>query len=253
MNACQDASVSLLTVLGVIPARYDSCRFPGKPLASIRGKSMIHRVYERAAAARLPEQVVVATDDARIAQEVESFGGRAVMTKACHRSGTERVAEVAAKHACDLVVNIQGDEPLIRPEAIDLAIEPLLQGRDFEVSTLVTPMQNGEEIRDPGVVKVVRDLSGRAIYFSRSAIPYARSGNGIFLKHIGLYVYRRAFLLQYPELPRGRLEMAEELEQLRILENGFRILTVETEWDAISVDSPEDLMRVEEHLRKQGE
>ncbi len=245
--------MSRLTVLAVIPARYDSSRFPGKPLASIRGKSMIRRVYERATAARLTALVVVATDDVRIAREVETFGGKVTMTKATHRSGTERVAEVAANHSCDLVVNIQGDEPLIRPEAIDLAIEPLLRGSDCEVSTLITRMQNKEEMRDPGVVKVVRDLSGRAIYFSRSVIPYSRSGNGIFFKHLGLYVYRRDFLLRYPELPRGKLEMAEDLEQLRILENGYRILAVETEWDAISVDSPEDLARVEERLKEQFE
>ncbi len=245
--------MSPLTVLAVIPARYDSSRFPGKPLASICGKSMIRRVYERVARAHLPEEVLVATDDVRIAQEVESFGGKAVVTKASHRSGTERVAEVAASHPCDLVVNIQGDEPLIKPEAIDLAIGPLLEGRDCEVSTLVTRMRNKDEVQAPGVVKVVTDLSGRAIYFSRSAIPYSRSGDGIFFKHIGVYVYRRAFLLQYPELPRGRLEEEEDLEQLRIVENGYRILAVETEWDAISVDSPEDLARVEERLKAQGE
>ncbi|HEY4682533.1 MAG TPA: 3-deoxy-manno-octulosonate cytidylyltransferase [Candidatus Acidoferrales bacterium] len=241
--------MSPLTVLAVIPARYDSSRFPGKPLASICGKSMIQRVHERVARARLPNQLLVATDDLRIAQEVESFGGRAVMTKATHRSGSERVAEVAATRSCDLVVNIQGDEPLIKPEAIDLAIERLLQGKEFEVSTLVTRMRNMDEVQAPGVVKVVTDISGGAIYFSRSAIPYSHSGSGIFFKHIGLYVYRRAFLLQYPQLPRGRLEEEEGLEQLRILENGYRILAVETDWDAISVDSPEDLARVEEQLK----
>ncbi len=245
--------MSPLTVLGVIPARYNSSRFPGKPLAFICGKSMIRRVYERAARARLPKEVLVATDDARIAQEVESFGGRAVMTKASHRSGTERVAEVAANHACDVVVNIQGDEPLIKPEAIDLAIKRLLEGKDFEVSTLVTRMRDMDEVRSPGVVKVVTDLKGGAIYFSRSAIPYSRSGSGIFLKHIGLYAYHRAFLLRYPELRRGRLEEAEHLEQMRILENGFRILAVETDWDGISVDLPEDLARVEKRLEAQAE
>jgi 3-deoxy-manno-octulosonate cytidylyltransferase (CMP-KDO synthetase) len=243
--------VSSLTVLAVIPARYASSRFPGKPLASVYGKSMIRRVYERVCCAGLPNDVLVATDDLRIAQEVESFGGKVMMTRASHRSGTERVAEVAANRPCDVVVNVQGDEPLIKPESIDLAIEGLLEREEFQVSTLVSRLEKPDEVQDPNVVKVVTDLNGGAIYFSRSAIPYSRRGSETFFKHIGLYAYRRAFLLQYPDLPRGKLEEMEDLEQLRILENGYRILAVETVWEGIGVDSPEDLARVEERLRGQ--
>jgi len=228
-------------ILGVIPARYTSSRFPGKPLARIGSKSMLEHVFERTSQARYLTSVTIATDDERIADAARSFGASVRMTRTDHLSGTDRVAEVASADSAELIVNIQGDEPLIDPAAIDAAILPLLHDDDIEMGTLKKRIEDLREIGDPNVVKVVTDRAGNAIYFSRSTIPY---GGAVHYKHVGLYVYRRDFLLGYSDLPVGPLERAERLEQLRALENGHPIRVVETEYESLGVDTPEDLERV---------
>jgi 3-deoxy-manno-octulosonate cytidylyltransferase (CMP-KDO synthetase) len=207
---------------------------------------MIERVFERASQSRYLTSTIVATDDERIFEAARAFGARVRMTRGDHPSGTDRVAEVAsAEEDAHIVVNIQGDEPLIDPAAIDAAILPLVHDSDVAMGTLSKKIENPHEIDDPNVVKVVTDLAGDAIYFSRCAIPYYREGRaGNYYKHIGLYVYRRDFLLGYSSLTVGPLEQAERLEQLRAIENGFRIRVVETEYESIGVDTPEDLERV---------
>jgi 3-deoxy-manno-octulosonate cytidylyltransferase (CMP-KDO synthetase) len=216
---------------------------------------MLEHVFERTSQARYLTSVTIATDDERIADAARSFGAPVRMTRADHLSGTDRVAEVASADTAELIVNIQGDEPLIDPAAIDAAILPLLHDDDIEMGTLKKRIEDPREIGDPNVVKVVTDRAGNAIYFSRSIIPYggtgfsASGGTGFSLsvahyKHIGLYVYRRDFLLGYSGLPVGPLEQAERLEQLRALENGYPIRVVETEYESLGVDTPEDLERV---------
>jgi 3-deoxy-manno-octulosonate cytidylyltransferase (CMP-KDO synthetase) len=231
-------------ILGVIPARYASSRFPGKALALIGGKTMLQHVWERAARARSLSRLVIATDDERIFQAARSFGAAVRMTRPDHPSGTDRAAEAASADEAGVIVNIQGDEPLIDPVAIDAAVGGLLRAGDAPMGTLKKRMDDPEELRNPNVVKVVTDLRGDAIYFSRSAIPFVRSGEAPHYKHIGLYVYRRDFLLGYSSLPVGPLEQAEKLEQLRALENGYRIRVVETGYESLGVDTPEDLRRV---------
>jgi 3-deoxy-manno-octulosonate cytidylyltransferase (CMP-KDO synthetase) len=231
-------------ILGVIPARFASSRFPGKALATIAGKPMLQHVYERASQARYLTKVVIATDDQQIYDAARWFGAPVQMTRSDHLSGTDRVAEVASADAAAVIINIQGDEPLIDPEAIDAAALALLDDDDLPMGTLKKRIEDPEEITNPNVVKVVTDLAGDAIYFSRCPIPYVRDGSIIHYKHIGLYVYRREFLLRYSELPVGPLEQVERLEQLRAIENGHRIRVVETEYDSLGVDTPEDLERV---------
>jgi 3-deoxy-manno-octulosonate cytidylyltransferase (CMP-KDO synthetase) len=231
-------------ILGVIPARFASTRFPGKVLANISSKPMLQHVYERASQARYLTSTIVATDDDRVYQAARSFGARVRMTRSDHLSGTDRVAEVASAENAEIVVNIQGDEPLIDPNAIDTAILPVAQEPEIVMATLKKKIEIAREINDPNVVKVVTDRDGDAIYFSRCPIPYYREGAGEHFKHIGLYVYRSDFLLSYSTLPVGPLERAERLEQLRALENGFRIRVVETEYESLGVDTPEDLERV---------
>jgi 3-deoxy-manno-octulosonate cytidylyltransferase (CMP-KDO synthetase) len=212
---------------------------------------MLEHVYERVSMARYPSSVMIATDDDRIYKEARRFGARVQMTRGDHVSGTDRVAEVAsAFEDADLVVNIQGDEPLIDPAAIDAAVLPLLEERAIPMGTLRKRIEDPREISDPHVVKVVTDCFQNAIYFSRSTIPYPRDGGpGIYYKHIGLYVYRRDFLLRYSGFAVGPLEQAERLEQLRALENGFKIRVVETDYESLGVDTPADLERVEELFR----
>ena len=233
-------------ILGVIPARFASSRFPGKVLAQIASKSMLQRVYERASLARYLTATIIATDDERIYDAARSFGARVVMTRADHVSGTDRVAEAASAENAELVVNIQGDEPLIEPAAIDAAILPLAHDPGIVMGTLKKAIEDPREVTDPNVVKVVTDRNGDAIYFSRCPIPFERgpARPGTHFKHIGLYVYRRDFLLEYSALPVGPLEQAERLEQLRAIENGYRIRVVETEFESLGVDTPEDLERV---------
>jgi len=236
-----------VSVLGVIPARYDSSRFPGKPLAVLADKPILQHVWERATQARYVNEVVIATDDERILRAARAFGATAVMTRADHLSGTDRAAEVATLRDSRVIVNIQGDEPLIDTAAIDAAVLALLDDSSVPMSTLSKRIEHSSEIDNPNVVKVVADCNHNAIYFSRHAIPYNRGPEPVTrFKHIGLYVYRRDFLLSYPSLPVGPLEHAEKLEQLRALENGFQIRVVETDYESLGVDTPEDLARVAE-------
>ncbi len=238
-------------ILGVIPARFASSRFPGKALAQLDSRSMLEHVWERVSMARYLGTVLIATDDERIAAEARRFGARVYMTRSDHVSGTDRVAEAASGFEdVELVVNIQGDEPLIDPAAIDAAVLPLLEEPAIPMGTLSKRIEDRREENDPNVVKVVTDRFQNAVYFSRSTIPYARDGEPVaYFKHIGLYVYRRDFLLRYPDMPVGPLERAEKLEQLRAIENGFRIRVVETDYESIGVDTPGDLARVQALMR----
>jgi 3-deoxy-manno-octulosonate cytidylyltransferase (CMP-KDO synthetase) len=239
-------------VLGVIPARHASTRFPGKPLAAISGKPMIQHVVERVRRAQLVSRVVVATEDARIKSAVEDFGGEAIITRSDHRTGTDRVAEVATHLAADIYVNVQGDEPLIDPATVDAVVAALLEDRAIQLATPCAAIMERADIMDPNVVKVVRDFDGNALYFSRAPIPWVRDTSQTVAarhwKHLGLYGFRREALLEFPTLPPGELEHLEQLEQLRWLENGFRIRVVETDYDAVSVDVPADVARVEKLL-----
>jgi 3-deoxy-manno-octulosonate cytidylyltransferase (CMP-KDO synthetase) len=236
-------------VLGVIPARYQSSRFPGKALVSLAGKPILQHVFERASQARTLAKVVVATDDERIYNCAVSFGASVRMTSPDHISGTDRVAEVAAAENASIVVNIQGDEPLIDPAAIDAAARCLIDDPSLPMGTLKKRIENPDEIMNANVVKVVTGHDGNALYFSRSPIPYNRAGGAEYFKHIGLYVYRREFLLGYSAMPVGPLEKVECLEQLRALENGHAIRVVETEYESLGVDTPEDLEYVSRLFR----
>src|ERR1019366_1696548 len=230
-----------------MPARISSSRFPGKVLAPLASKPMLQHVWERACRSRYLTNIIIGTDDPRVYETARSFGAAVRMTHSGHPSGTDRVAEVASAEDAGIVVNIQGDEPLIEPAAIDAAILPLVHDDDIQMGTLKKRIEDPREIGDPNVVKVVTDRSGNAIYFSRSIIPYGGTGFSLSVahyKHIGLYVYRRDFLLGYSDLPVGPLEQAERLEQLRALENGYSIRGVETENESLGVDTPEDLERV---------
>lgn len=250
-----------MRVLGIIPARYASSRFPGKALADLKGKPLIQHVYERARSAKTLDDLVVATDDRRILQAVEAFGGRAVMTSPQCPSGTDRAAEVARDEDYDLVVNIQGDEPLIHPAMIDQAAAPLIEDPQIPMGTLARLIDKEEELFSPHVVKVVFNHQGLALYFSRSLIPFPRElylqhGGDLkkaaeelllsrrYYKHIGLYVYRRDFLLHLAGMPSSSLERAEGLEQLRVLQAGYPIKVAETQYDSVGVDTPQDLERV---------
>lgn len=241
----------MATVIGVIPARYASTRFPGKPLADLLGKPMIQHVYERASRARTLQRVLVATDDRRIFDAVAAFGGQAVMTRADHPTGTDRIAEAVARLDVDLVVNIQGDEPLIEPEVIDAAAAPLIEDPSIPISTLMSRVTDPSDLDNPNVVKLVVDRQGFALYFSRARIPYVRDPGVLdvtYYYHPGLYVYRKDFLLTYASLPPTPLEQAEKLEQLRALEHGYRIKVVETTHRPVGVDTPEDLEQVKRLL-----
>jgi len=241
-------------VLIVIPARYASVRFPGKPLAEIMGKSMIQHVLEGSRRAQYASRVVVATEDERIKAAVEKGGGEAVLTRADHRTGTDRVAEVAAHVPADIYINVQGDEPLIDPDTIDAIATAMLEDETIQLATPCSAITQKNEIMDPNVVKVVRDFDGNGLYFSRAPIPWVRDTGARVAashwKHIGLYGYRRDTLLEFPTLPPGELERIEQLEQLRWLENGFHMQVIETEYDPVSVDVPADIERVEKILRE---
>lgn len=245
-----------MKIIGVIPARYASTRFPGKPLALIAGQPLIQRVVEQCRKAKLLSEVIVATDDARIADAAKNFC-RVEMTRADHPSGSDRIAEVAAGCQCDAVVNIQGDEPLIDPLVIDVVAKALA---DCEMSTAATPIKSPAEYDNPNVVKVVVNAAGRALYFSRRTIPYLREAASRsvseqlaafpFLKHLGIYGYRRETLLRLVKFPVSPLEHAEKLEQLRALENGIQIAVVKVDYDSVGVDVPADVGRVERLLKK---
>lgn len=240
-----------MKVLCVIPARYASTRLPGKPLSLIAGKPMIQRVYERACQAKLPDEVVVATDNELVQKAVESFGGKVMMTSPDHPSGTDRLAEVVLSYPdADVIVNVQGDEPMLPPEVIDRLAEAFAD-ENLQMATLKTAMRE-EEYDNPAAVKVVTDLNGYALYFSRSLLPYPRKKPENFkvFKHVGVYAYRRSFLLKYAALTPTPLERAESLEQLRALENGYKIKVLESDFQGIGVDTPEDLAAVNELFAK---
>jgi 3-deoxy-manno-octulosonate cytidylyltransferase (CMP-KDO synthetase) len=250
-----------MKITAVIPARYASTRFEGKALADIMGRPMVQHVYERACRAKLVNEVIVATDDERIAARVRAFGGRVEMTSASHETGTDRLAEVASRLDAEIVVNVQGDEPLIEPAMIDQAIAPLLHDPDVPMATLKTRIKTLHDFLSPNVVKLVADKSGNVLYFSRSPLPFFRDkwndlkddaficGKLNCFKHVGLYVYRREFLPVFAALPPTYLELAEKLEQLRVLENGYRIKVVETDFESIGVDTPADLDKVLARLK----
>ncbi len=251
-----------MSIVAIIPARYGSTRFPGKSLALIRDKPMIQWVYERTKRSRLVTRVIVATDDERIRKAVSAFGGEAIMTASDHPTGTDRIAEVAHNLECELVVNVQGDEPLIHPDMIDEAVTPLVNDASILMGTVCGKITERSEAFDPNVVKVVFDEKGFALYFSRAPIPWERDGwagcrslddlalAGPMYKHIGLYVYRRDFLLRYAKMPQTPLEAAEKLEQLRALESGNRIRTVVTEHESFGVDIPGDLGKILKRLEE---
>jgi 3-deoxy-manno-octulosonate cytidylyltransferase (CMP-KDO synthetase) len=242
-------------VVVVIPARYASTRLPGKPLVSLAGKPMVQHVYERANKAQTVDRVLVATDDQRILDAVQAFGGEARMTRADHRTGTERIAEVAARESGEIFVNVQGDEPLIDPAAIDIAVGALLEEPPAQIATVATVIRHAGDIMDPNVVKTVLDFDNYALYFSRAPVPWVRNTQQKlhvkYWKHLGLYVFQRDALLEYPTLPHGELEVIEQLEQLRWMENGWRIRVAEVAHDAVSVDVPEDVARVEKLLKEE--
>jgi len=249
-------------IVAIIPARYGSTRFPGKALVAIQGKPMIQWVYERTKRSQLINRVIVATDDDRIFAAVRSFGGDALMTSPDHPTGTDRIAEVARSISCDIVVNVQGDEPLIQPAMIDQAIEPLAADPAIPMGTLCKLITDKSEAFDRNVVKVVFDNNGFALYFSRAPIPWDRDNwagrssftdlplSGAMYKHIGLYAYRRDFLLTYARMRQTPLESSEKLEQLRVLEHGHRIKTVVTKHESFGVDIPDDLSKILNQLEE---
>ncbi len=237
-----------------IPARYESSRFPGKPLADIAGKPMIQRVYERAVSCPELNDVFIATDDERILSRVEGFGGKVIMTGKSHHSGTDRIAEAAQMIGLgyeDIIINIQGDQPVFDPDVISQMIEPLENDPSISMSTLKHKIDDPANIENPNHVKVVTDNQGFALYFSRYPIPYYRDSvdPGEYYKHLGFYGFRMEFLIQFTRLSEGVLETAEKLEQLRALENGFKIKVVETSFDSVEVDVPEDVKKVEELIQ----
>jgi 3-deoxy-manno-octulosonate cytidylyltransferase (CMP-KDO synthetase) len=255
------------TVVAIIPARYSSSRLPGKPLLEIQGKPMVVHVVERALAAPCVSSAVVATDDERIFEAVRAAGYEALLTSPAHASGSDRLAEAAERIEADIIVNVQGDEPLIAPETIERAVMALLADDDSAVATVCEPIETAADVLSSDVVKVVLDESGRALYFSRSPVPFPREAVrrygslaaaleiepgllAAFRKHTGLYVYRRAFLLEYARWPQTTLERAESLEQLRVLERGHRIRVVEAASPSIGVDTEEDLRRVREIFKR---
>ena len=235
----------------IIPARYASTRLPGKPLIKIHDKTIIQWVYERACQSKLALEVIVATDDERIYQSVKEFGGQVKMTASSHQSGSDRIAEIATDNPeMEIIVNVQGDEPLITPESIDEAINALISDKNADISTLIREITDKDEILNPNVVKVVTDNSGKALYFSRAAIPYERElGQIKFYAHIGLYAYRRESLLKMTQLKQTNLEKAECLEQLRALQNGMTIKTVVVNYKPIGIDTPEDVEEFKRYLQ----
>lgn len=253
-----------MKISAVIPARYGSKRFEGKPLADILGKPMIQHVYEGVCQSKLIDQVIVATDDQRIMDTIKSFGGKGVLTSSEHLTGTDRVAEVARKLSSEIIVNVQGDEPLIKGHVIDQAIRPLMRDENLSMSSLMTKIEEVKNWLNPHIVKVVVDKNGFALYFSRSPIPFPRDlhidqleshpfgtkrplPKRIF-KHIGVYVFRRKFLLRFSKMKPTPLEKLEKLEQLRALENGYRIKLIAVDYEPLCVDTPEDLQKIRTFL-----
>jgi len=231
-------------VLACIPARFNSTRFPGKVLAKDTGKFLIQHTYEQACLAKLPGKVIIAADDERIAAAAKSFGAECILTSPEHKTGTDRIAEAVADMDVDIVINLQADEPEIEPENIDLVAQLLIKNPDYQMATLAADFQNPEQIADPDIVKVITDCDNEAIYFSRAPIPYDRKKSGIgeigqYLRHLGIYAYRKEFLLKITTLPQTKLEKIEKLEQLRAIENGFDILVGKVEHTCDGIDTPQ--------------
>jgi 3-deoxy-manno-octulosonate cytidylyltransferase (CMP-KDO synthetase) len=248
-------------ILTVVPARYASTRFPGKIIAPLAGKPLVYQTYLRACQAKLVSEALIATDDQKVVDALAPFDVRVVMTRVDHASGTDRIAEVAEHTDAEIIVNVQGDEPLLSPEIIDETIQPLLDQPDVVMSTARRLITDPADLDDTNVVKVVCDLNGHALYFSRECIPHIRDAADraarppCHWQHVGLYVYRRDFLLKFARMPQSPLEKLEKLEQLRVLENGYKIAVVDTEYEAVGVDTPADLERVRrlmESSRKEG-
>ena len=241
-----------MKVLGVIPARYKSSRFEGKVIADLAGQPMIQHVWERAKKSQRLDDVLIACDDDRVARKAKAFGAKVAMTSPDHPSGSDRIAQVVSSLNVEIVVNIQGDEPLLESTVIDQLVDALQDSKDCPVATVIRMIEDKRELDNPNIVKVVVDSQGVALYFSRAVIPFDRDGNQEerieHYKHLGLYAYRKDFLLKFTQMPPSRLEMAEKLEQLRILEAGYKIKTIVTKFDTIGVDTPEDLKRVEKLL-----
>jgi len=248
-----------MKAIGVIPARWGATRFEGKVLANLLGKPVVQHVWEAAKKAKTLDDLIVACDDERILKAVEAFGGKAIYTSPDQPSGTDRLAEVVNPLDVDIAVNIQGDEPLIKPLMIDNLVIALQGEKSAQMATVIKKIEDDSELTNSNVVKVVVDRNGYALYFSRYAIPYNRTAETdekkrpVYYKHIGLYAFTKDFLFTFRNLPKSSLENAEKLEQLRVLEYGYRIKTVETKFDTVGVDRPEDLKRAEEALLKDRE
>ena len=246
-----------MEAIGVIPARWASTRFEGKVLADICGKPMIQYVWEQAKEARSLDELVIAADDERVVSAAEGFGGKAIFTAKGHSTGTDRLTEIVNPLDVKFIVNIQADEPLLAPSMIDDLVDVLKRDNSVGMATIIKRITNEDEVTSPNVVKAVVDKNGFALYFSRAPIPYVRDDKhkkktDVYYKHIGLYAYTKDFLFTYTNLPHSKLEGLEKLEQLRALEHGYRIKTVETEYDTIGVDTPEDLELVRKALENKS-
>ncbi len=235
-----------MKIIGVIPARWASTRFEGKVLADIAGKPMLQHVWERVSQSKLLDEVIIACDNDNVKMVAEDFGAKVVLTSKEHTCGTDRIAEVVNSIDVEIVLNIQGDEPLIDSKSIDDLIAAISEDKSCNMATMIRPMTDVKEIENPNIVKVITDAKGNAIYFSRAKIPYERDERkAVFYKHFGIYAFRKKFLFQFRDLPRGKLEEIEKLEQLRVIENGYKIKTVIAQNDSIGVDTPEDLKKIE--------
>ncbi len=238
-----------MNAIGIIPARYGSTRFEGKVLAELMDKPVIEHVYETAKRSRMLDRLLVATDDERILKCVKSFGGRATLTSTDHLTGTDRLTEVVNPIDVKIIVNIQGDEPLIHHTMIDELVRTMLEDSSITMATVIKRIENKDEIMDPNVVKVVVDRDGFALYFSRSPVPFEKGAKSkIFYKHLGLYAYTKDFLFTFTNLPKSKLEETESLEQLRALEHGYRIKTIETDYETVGIDTPEDMEKAKKLL-----
>lgn len=242
-----------MNVIGVIPVRYSSSRFEGKVLVDILGKPMLQHVWERAKQAVVLEDIIIACDDQRVLNAAQEFGAKAVLTAKAHPSGSDRIIEVINPIDVKVIVNIQADEPLVHPLMIDTVAQALLDDTKVSMATMMKKIENSDEVNDPNVVKVVMDKNNFALYFSRSAIPYYPADcevkPAVYYKHIGLYAYTKDFLFIYKNLPVSNLEKIERLEQLRVLEEGYRIKVIETKYETIGVDTPDDLNKVKQYLQ----
>ncbi len=244
-----------MRIIGIIPARYASTRFPGKVLADIAGKPMIQRVYEQVCKVSLINDVLIATDSEEVVKRAEDFGARAIMTYSDCKTGTDRITEVVKDIKCDIVVNVQGDEPLISPEVINLALQPLIKDTNIKMGTVVSRINEESQLLNPNVAKVVVNKDNFALYFSRAVIPCSKQKildfkRYVYYKHISVYVYRKDFLIKFSSMPQTPLENIEDLEQLRALENGYKIKVVITDYNTVSVDVPEDIEKVTKIIEK---